>query len=383
MKIDDFDYDLPPELIAQYPAERRDRSRLLVMDKNNGKINHHTFYDIVSFLKKGDLLILNDSRVFPARLHGTKERSGGRVEILLNHQISDYSWEVVGKGLIVDTRIRFGNSPLEAVVLQKKEQVYTVQFNFSDEKLFVELEKIGEVPLPPYIKRTEEQDKKRYQTVYAKKRGSVAAPTAGLHFTDQLLKKIKEKGIDIEYLTLHVGLGTFAPVKCENVEEHKMHREHYTISYDVLSKIAQTKTRGGRIIAVGTTSCRVLETVYSQNKLSIINDQFSINPPSSAKVIDSIQTLSYIRRAPEGKQITNSNFQKTTTRISGWTNIFIYPPYKFKCVDGLITNFHLPKSSLLMLVSAFAGKQNIKHAYDRAIAEKYHFFSYGDAMLII
>lgn len=373
MKLADFDYDMPPELIAQMPADRRDSSRLLVLDKKTGEISHRHFFDILEYITPKDMMVLNDSKVFPARLLGHKETTGGKIEILLNNQINEYDWQVVGKGLKVNARLRFDNSPLSAVAISKNDDSYVVRFNMSSEKFFSELEKIGHVPLPPYIKRKvkcqmskvkslDEDliDRERYQTVYAKERGSVAAPTAGLHFTEELLDRVKRKGVGVEFLTLHVGLGTFAPVKTEKITDHKMHKEYYTISQDVINKIIETKKHGGRIIAVGTTTCRVLETIFQNTEYRIHN---------TAKI--------------ESNNDPESCNLKAESCISGWTDIFIYPPYQFQCVDALITNFHLTKSTLLMLVSAMAGSKNIKGAYTEAIKEHYRFFSYGDAMLII
>jgi len=344
MKLSEFDYNLPEELIAQKPVEPRDHSRLLVLDKEDGKISHHTFYDIIDFLNEGDVLVVNNSRVFPARLFGKRKDTGGKVEILLNKNIKDSEWEAIGKNLKLGTEIVFDNSKLEAKVIEKNDKISNIKFNIKEEFFFSEIEKIGHTPLPPYIKKNDtKQDKSDYQTVYAKPVGSTAAPTAGLHFTNELLKKIKDKGINIVEVTLHVGLGTFEPVEEENITEHQIHTEYYIVIPDQIDKIIDAKKEGRRIIAVGTTSTRVLEHLFHSNN----------------------------------RQLTTDNF------LSGWTDIFIYPGYKFKCIDGLITNFHLPKSTLLMLVSAFAGKQNIDKAYKEAVDMKYRFFSYGDAMIII
>lgn len=343
MKLSDFDYNLPLELIAQKPADPRDSSRLLVLDKKNGKINHHTFYEVVNYLQSGDVMVVNNSKVYPARLFGRRTDSDGKVEILLNKNIENSTWEVIGKNLKPDTKINFENSCLEAKVISNENKISKIQFNLSGEEFFKEIEKIGHTPLPPYIRKNDtKKDKTDYQTVYAKPVGSAAAPTAGLHFTKELLNQIKAKGIEIVEVTLHVGLGTFAPVEVDHIEDHKIHSEYYTVKEEELKKIIEAKKEGHRVIAVGTTSTRVLETVF--------------NSPNS---------------------------QLPTLSFSGWTNIFIYPGYKFKCIDGIITNFHLPKSSLLMLVSAFVGKENIDRAYQEAIEQKYRFFSYGDAMLII
>lgn len=357
MKLYEFDYNLPEELIAQKPAEPRDHSRLLVLEKKNGKIKQHTFYEVIEYLKEGDLLVVNNSKVFPARLYGKRKDTGGKVEILLNKNIKDSEWEVIGKNLKIGKEIIFENSKLEAKVIKKNDKISIIKFNIKDKLFFSEIEKIGHTPLPPYIKKNDtKQDKSDYQTVYAKPIGSAAAPTAGLHFTNELLNKITDKGIEIVEVTLHVGLGTFAPVEEDNIEEHKIHTEYYTVMPENMEKIIQAKKEGRRIIAVGTTSTRVLEHLFSEkdNKMTI--------PPSAG---------------PRQRRwlITNN--------LCGWTDIFIYPGYKFKCIDGLITNFHLPKSTLLMLVSAFAGKHNIDMAYKEAIKKEYRFFSYGDAMLIL
>lgn len=343
MKLSDFDYNLPEELIAQTPAEPRDHCRLLVLDKKSGEVSHHIFGSIVDFLNPGDLLVLNNSKVFPARLFGRRENTGGKIEILLHKNIGASTWEVIGKNLRPNTEILFDKSKLEGLVIVKNENISAVEFNLSGEDFFAEIEKIGHTPLPPYIKKKiTQQDKEDYQTVFAKERGSVAAPTAGLHFTDQLLEDIKHKGIEIAKVILHVGIGTFGPVKTDNILEHKMHSEYYTVIQDELKKIIKAKKEGRRVIAVGTTTTRVLETIFS---------------------------------APDSLL--------PTPDLTGWTDIFIYPGYKFNCIDGLITNFHLPKSTLLMLVSALAGKENVLKAYEEAIEKKYRFFSYGDAMLIV
>lgn len=345
-KLSDYDYVLPEELIAKNHVMPRDKSRLLVLDKMSGKMKHDHFFDILKYLKAGDLLVLNDSKVFPARLFGKKVMTHGEVEILLNHKNEDGTWQAIGRGLKVGNRIIFKNSSLKAAVLSKNDATYNILFNLSDEKLFAELEKIGHVPLPPYIRKDDtKKDKEQYQTVYAKEKGSVAAPTAGLHFTNELLDQIKAKGVIVEYVTLHVGLGTFEPVKEDNYKEHKIHQEFYSVRRKALENIQTAKKEGRRVIAVGTTTTRVLETVFNNDVL-----------PTPDSLLPT---------------------------LSGWTNIFIYPGYQFLCVDGMITNFHLPKSSLLLLVSAFAGKENISAAYKKAIALEYRFYSYGDAMLII
>jgi len=347
MKLSDFDFNLPSNLIATEPAKPRDHSRLLVLDKKTGKIEHKHFYDLVDYLGKGDILILNNSKVIPARLIGKKD-TGGKVEVFLHKKISDNIWQCLlgAKKMKTGLKIYF-EEKLEAEILKDNgDGTWNVVFSAGADAFDRILEKIGHVPLPPYIKKEENKnsDKKNYQTVYAddEKKGSVAAPTAGLHFTPDLIKKLKDKGVQIEYITLHVGLGTFAPVKVDDIEEHKMHSEYVEIKKSVAEKIIKAKREGRRVVSVGTTSTRTLES-----------------------------------------QIDISNPWPVSENLSAWVNIFIYPGYKFKVVDSIITNFHLPKSTLLMLVSAFAGKGNIDKAYKSAILEKYRFYSYGDAMLIL
>ena len=340
MKTSDFFYDLPPELIAQTPIENRDNSRLLVLDKATGKIDHRHFYDVLSYLNEGDCLVLNDTRVLPARLYGVKEETGAVVEFLLLKQKGALTWEALagpGKKAKAGNLFRFSDKLTASVkeVLDNGNRI--LEFR-ADGEFFALLDEIGQMPLPPYIKE-KLSDKERYQTVYSKESGSAAAPTAGLHFTKELLKKAEEKGIKTAYVTLHVGLGTFRPVKVEDVTKHKMHSEQYFISRDAAKIINETKSAGGRVICVGTTSCRTVETAA--------------------------QKYGEIREC------------------SGDTEIFIYPGYEFKCMDGLITNFHLPESTLIMLVSAFAGKETVMNAYKIAVEEKYRFFSFGDAMLIL
>ncbi|MGP1570451.1 MAG: tRNA preQ1(34) S-adenosylmethionine ribosyltransferase-isomerase QueA [Eubacteriales bacterium] len=349
MLVSDFDYNLPEELIAQVPAQTRDESRLLVVNRASGKIEHKHFYDIIDYLNKGDCLVLNNSKVLPARLFAVKSQTGAHIEILLVKRISGDLWEVLAKPakkLKVDDRIEFFNENGECELSAKVEgfgEDGTRHLRFEYDGIFLEkLEKIGKMPLPPYIERSSnEQDKSRYQTVYCKEEGSVAAPTAGLHFTNELLEKIRQKGIKLAYVTLHVGIGTFRPVKCEDVSEHKMHFEEYTIDKKNAEIINQTKKNGGKVICVGTTSCRVLESIAK------------------------LQGDKYIADAQNGS-----------------TGIFIYPGYKFKLVDSLITNFHLPKSTLLMLISALYERERILEIYNIAVCEKYRFFSYGDAMFI-
>ena len=340
MKVTDFNYNLPEELIAQVPIEKRDESRLMVLDREKKTIEHKVFKDILDYLKPGDCLVRNNTKVIPARLYGVKEETGANVEFLLLHRVEGDIWEVMvrpGKKLMPGAKVSFGDGILKAEILEKMDDGNRkVKFEYNG--IFNEiLDKIGLMPLPPYIKeRLKEKD--RYQTVYAKYEGSAAAPTAGLHFTDELLEKIKEKGVEIANVTLHVGIGTFRPVKVQNIEEHDMHSEHYYIKKEDADKINNARKNGGRIIAVGTTSCRVLESISDEN--GIVHE------------------------------------------TEGDTSIFIYPGYKFKCIDCLITNFHLPESTLIMLVSALAGKDYIMKAYEEAVKEKYKFFSFGDAMFI-
>ena len=341
MKTSDFYYDLPKELIAQTPAEPRDSSRLLVLDRQSGEIVHKHFFDIIDYLDEGDLLVCNDSRVLPARIYGIKEPTGARVEFLLLKQISGNRWETLckpGKKAKEGARFSFGDGLLYATVTEVKDDGNRVVDFECDENFFSTLDKIGQMPLPPYI--TEElKDKERYQTVYSHELGSAAAPTAGLHFTTELMDKIKAKGVNIAYVTLHVGLGTFRPVKVDDVTKHKMHSEHYEVPEETAELIKKTKQRGKRVIAVGTTSCRTLESVAAEH----------------------------------GEVVP----------CEGFTEIFIYPGFEFKVLDGLVTNFHLPESTLIMLVSAFAGYDNIMNAYKTAVEERYRFFSFGDAMAIL
>ena len=341
MKVSDFNYNLPQELIAQVPIKNRDESRLMVLDKKNKTIEHKIFKDIINYLKPGDCLVRNNTKVIPARLYGIKEETGIHVEFLLLNRIEGDYWEVMvrpGRRLKEGTKVIFGNGILQAEILEIMNGGNR-KVKFTYDGIFNEiLDKIGLMPLPPYI-HEKLKEKDRYQTVYAKYEGSAAAPTAGLHFTNELLEEIRQKGIDIANVTLHVGIGTFRPVKEENVEEHAMHTEHFYIKQEDVEKINKAKKEGHRIIAVGTTSCRVLESIADEN--------------------------GYVKP------------------IEADTGIFIYPGYKFKCIDGLITNFHLPESTLIMLVSALAGKDYIMHAYEEAVKEKYRFFSFGDAMAIL
>lgn len=339
MNKSDFDFYLPDELIAQTPLEKRDNSRLLHLDKHTGEIEHKHFYDIKQYIRPGDCLVLNDSRVLPARLIGTRP-TGGAVELVLLKDLGDNCWECLsrpGRKTKPGQELIFGNGELTAVV-QDLTQGGNRIVKFDYKGIFLEiLERLGKMPLPPYIKE-ELQDSERYQTVYSKELGSAAAPTAGLHFTKELLSEIEDMGVSICCVTLHVGLGTFRPVKAENIEDHDMHSEFCIIPEETAKTVNDTKKAGGRVIAVGTTSCRTLESFTTDDGV----------------------------------------LQAT----SGWTNIFIYPGYKFKCIDALITNFHLPESTLIMLVSALAGREHILNAYKTAVNEKYRFFSFGDAMFI-
>lgn len=340
MKTSDFDFELPQELIAQTPMERRDASRLLTLDKRTGETTHRHFYDLPNLLRPGDCLVLNDSRVLPARLIGHREPGGGVVEIVLLIDRGNKVWECLvrpGRKVRPGVRLSFGNGELKAEVLTVEEGGNRL-IRFEYEGIFLELlERLGKMPLPPYIKE-ELQDAERYQTVYSREIGSAAAPTAGLHFTMELLKQIEAMGVKVCYVTLHVGLGTFRPVKAENIIDHEMHSEFCMISARTAEVINQTKREGGRVICVGTTSCRTIESWAAEDG--------------------------------------------TLKECAGWTNIFIYPGYKFKVLDCLVTNFHLPESTLIMLVSALAGREHVLEAYRQAVEEKYRFFSFGDAMFI-
>lgn len=340
MKTDDFDFELPERLIAQTPIKNRDESRMLVLDKETGTIEHKHFNEIIDYLNKGDTLVLNDTKVMPARLYGVKEDTNAIIEVLLLKDLEENKWECLtkpAKRIKIGTVVIFGDGRLKAKCIEIKEEGIRI-FELKYEGILYEiLDSLGEMPLPPYIHEKLE-DKDRYQTVYAKNIGSAAAPTAGLHFTKELLKKIEEKGINIEYVTLHVGLGTFRPVNVEDVTTHKMHSEFYMMSKETAEVLNKAKKENRRIISVGTTSTRTLETI--------------------------------INLYGEFKECT------------GWTDIFIYPGYKFKAINSLITNFHLPKSTLVMLVSALAGKENIMKAYNEAIEKEYRFFSFGDSMFI-
>lgn len=342
LKKSDFYYDLPQELIAQTPIEPRNHSRLMVIDRKTGAISHDRFYNLCNYLKKGDTLIVNDSRVLPARIYGEKEANGTFIEFLLLEQRANMVWEILcrpGKKAKVGTVFNFGGGKLKAEIIEVLEDGNRIAKFSCEGSFYGVLDEIGQMPLPPYITKKLE-DKERYQTVYSNEIGSAAAPTAGLHFTQEQLDELKAMGVSIGRVTLHVGLGTFRPVKEDRVLDHKMHSEHYELPPETAELINKTKREGGRVIAVGTTSCRTLESVATLNGGKIVPAE-------------------------------------------GNTDIFIYPGYEFKCIDGLITNFHLPESTLIMLVSAFAGYDNIMNAYRTAVEERYRFFSFGDAMLIV
>ncbi|MCY8497822.1 tRNA preQ1(34) S-adenosylmethionine ribosyltransferase-isomerase QueA [Bacillus atrophaeus] len=342
MKVELFDFELPERLIAQVPLEQRDASRLMVLDKHTGGLSDSSFKEIVSFFKEGDCLVLNNTRVLPARLFGVKEDTGAKVELLLLKQETGDRWETLvkpAKRVKKGTALTFGDGLLQAVCTEELEHGgRKVEFRY-DGIFYEVLESLGEMPLPPYIKE-QLDDRERYQTVFSKEIGSAAAPTAGLHFTEEILGELKEKGVRIEFITLHVGLGTFRPVSADEVEEHNMHAEFYEMSAETAAALNHVRKTGGRIVSVGTTSTRTLETIAGEN---------------------------------------NGSFKAS----SGWTSIFIYPGYEFKAIDGMITNFHLPKSSLIMLVSALAGREHVLRAYNHAVEKEYRFFSFGDAMLII
>ena len=341
MKTSDFYYDLPEELIAQTPIQQRDTSRLMSVNRETGKVEHHHFYELPDFLRPGDCLILNNSRVLPARLLGQRLPGGGACEVLLLIDRGDKTWECLvrpGRKMRTGAKLSFGDGALTAEIVGELEGGNRL-VRFDYDGIFLEvLEKLGKMPLPPYIKE-ELQDRERYQTVYSKVVGSAAAPTAGLHFTPELLEKISAMGVGIGYVTLHVGLGTFRPVKEDNIMDHEMHSEYCVIPQETADLINKTKAGGGRVVCVGTTSCRTLESW--------------------------------------------ANEDGTMEAKAGWTNIYIYPGYRFKVMDGLVTNFHLPESTLIMLVSAFAGRENVLAAYEEAVREKYRFFSFGDAMVLL
>lgn len=341
MKKSDFYYELPKELIAQTPVEPRDHSRMMVLSRKNNTIEHKHFYDFIDYLNPGDCLILNNTRVLPARMYGVKKETGAIVEFLLLNNLGNDRWETItgpGKKAKVDAEFSFGDGILTCKIEEVLDNGNRVaKFSYDASNIYEVLDKVGEMPLPHYI--TEKlEDKERYQTVYSKELGSAAAPTAGLHFTDEIMAEIQEKGIKIGYVTLHVGIGTFRPVKAENIEDHEMHSEHYQIPKETADLINETKKNGGRVVAVGTTCCRTLESVM--------------------------------------------NSQGEMKEFDDWTSIFIYPGYQFKCIDALLTNFHLPESTLIMLVSALYNRENILEAYNTAVKEKYRFFSFGDAMFI-
>lgn len=341
MKKSDFYYDLPKELIAQTPLKQRDTSRMMVINRKTQEIEHKHFYDIVDLLNKGDCLVLNNTRVLPARIYGTKKDTGAKVEFLLLNNLGNDEWETItgpGKRAKVGTEFTFGDGILSCKVIKVLENGNRIaKFSYDGSNIYEVLDKVGEMPLPHYI--TEKlEDSERYQTVYSKELGSAAAPTAGLHFTEEIMKRITDKGVKICYVTLHVGIGTFRPVKAENIEDHNMHSEHYVLPKETADIINETKKNGGRVIAVGTTCCRTLESVASK--------------------------LGEIREYEDS------------------TNIFIYPGYEFKCIDALLTNFHLPESTLIMLVSAFYNREKVLEAYNSAVKERYRFFSFGDCMFI-
>ena len=342
MQKQDFYYDLPKERIAQTPMEPRDHSKMMVLHRDTDEIEHKHFYDILDVLNENDCLILNNTRVLPARLYGEKEGTGAHVEFLLLNQKENDVWEVItgpGRRAKVGAKFSFGGGILKAEVLEVLESGNRLaRFFYDGDSIFPVLEKVGEMPLPHYI--TEKlEDAERYQTVYSKELGSAAAPTAGLHFTPEILEKIRQKGVKIGFVTLHVGIGTFRPVKADNIEDHKMHSEHYHLSEETAALIRETKKNGGRVIAVGTTSCRTLESV--------------------------------------------ATFHGEICAADGWTSIFIYPGYQFKCIDALLTNFHLPESTLIMLVSAFYDREKVLAAYKEAVEQEYRFFSFGDCMLVL
>ncbi len=342
MKVDLFDFHLPEELIAQTPLEKRAESRLLVLNKQTGEMEHDIFKNIIDHIQPGDCLVLNDTRVLPARLFGLKQETGAKIEVLLLKQEENDVWETLikpAKRVKKGALLEFGNGLLKAECVGESDHGGRL-LRFSYEGIFYEvLEQLGEMPLPPYIKE-QLDDRDRYQTVFARERGSAAAPTAGLHFTEELLEELTEKGVHVTFITLHVGLGTFRPVSAENVDEHEMHSEFYQVSEGTALLLNEVRSKGGRIITVGTTSTRTLETIATSH-----NGEFAAD--------------------------------------SGWTDIFIFPGYEFKAIDGMITNFHLPKSTLIMLVSALAGRENTLHAYKTAVEQRYRFFSFGDAMLIL
>ena len=342
MQVELFDFELPERLIAQTPLKQRETSRLMVLDKQSGDIKHEVFSNVLNYLKAGDTLVLNNTKVMPARLIGLKPDTGASVEVLLLKQEQEDTWETLvkpAKRVKVGTVLTFGDDLLQAECIEIGDMGKRV-FKFKYDGIFYEiLDQLGEMPLPPYI--TEKlDDKDRYQTVFAKEIGSAAAPTAGLHFTEEILTQLQEKGVNVGYITLHVGLGTFRPVSVDVIEEHDMHAEFYQMSEETAQLLNETKARGGRIITVGTTSTRTLETIAR-------------------------------------------DYNKQFVACEGWTDIFIYPPYEFKAIDGMLTNFHLPKSTLIMLISALASREHVLHAYETAVQEEYRFFSFGDAMLII
>ena len=375
MKKSDFFFSLPEELIAQSPLEKRDHSRLMQLNKSSGKIKHGMFKDLPGMLNPGDCLVLNDSRVMPARLLGNSE-TGAAIEVVLLRDMGENTWECLtrpGRKTKVGTKLIFGDGQLKATIKSEEDDGKRL-LTFNYEGIFLEvLEKLGKMPLPPYI-HEELQDSERYQTVYSKVSGSAAAPTAGLHFTNELLDTISAKGVNICFLTLHVGLGTFRPVKADDIEDHRMHAEFLVLSDETAAVINRCKAGGGRVIAVGTTSCRALE--------SCAHGVISTQEDNGASATDDIFKPSTLTI---NKPATISAISERSSKLqafTGFTDIFIYPGFEFKCIDGLITNFHLPESTLIMLVSALAGRENILAAYEEAVKERYRFFSFGDAMLI-
>jgi len=368
---EDFNYNLPQNRIALKPVYPKDHSKLLFLDRKKRKFSDHHFYDLKDLLKEGDLLVFNNSKVIPARIYGVSS-TGAKKEVLLLKSIDDFSWEALvkkGKEEELDFRLFKGE-------VTKKDDIFLVKFNLKKASLLGALEKIGEMPLPPYIKREEslESDKSDYQTVYARKEGSVAAPTAGLHFTDRLFRELDEKGIEFAFVTLHVGLGTFRPVKTDVVEEHKMHKESFEINEETALKIEKAKKEGRRVIAVGTTAVRVLESAAKMAESAVNRHHEFIS--GSNDILNQV-----CLGETKSRQVQKDVLKLKSS--SGQTDIFIYPGYKFKIIDGLITNFHLPKSSLIMLVSAFAGRKFVMEAYQHAIGNDYRFYSYGDGMLIL
>ncbi len=384
MNVKDFYYELPKELIAQDPLEERSASRLLVLGRESGEIRHTAFWEVADYLKPGDCLVLNNTKVIPARLFGERESTGGKVEILLLKRKGGDVWETLakpGKKARPGTRLLFGGGVLAGEVLEVAEDGNRL-VRFSYDGIFEEiLDKLGQMPLPPYITHSL-KDKNRYQTVYAKYDGSAAAPTAGLHFTQELLDKIRAKGVRVAEVTLHVGLGTFRPVKASQVQDHHMHSEYYQVDETAASLINQTKREGGRVVCVGTTSCRTLESAARNARTEERAAQGEGNDAEKPGQAAGCGVEKSGQDAGNGIPTVSEGWPRLRP-CSGWTDIFIYPGYQFQVMDALITNFHLPESTLVMLVSAFAGREHVLRAYEEAVREKYRFFSFGDAMLII